>query len=62
MFFISVVFVVRGVDNKNQAQIRGFLGKSLEDCIQKMHKSKDEMRIAGTPVIQHTIIDIEFKE
>ena len=62
MYFISVVFVVRGQDNKNQAQIRGFYGKSFEDCIQKMHKSKDEMRIAGTPVIQHTIIDIEFKE
>jgi len=61
MYFISVVFVVRG-NNKNQAQIRGFYGTSFEDCIQKMHKSKDDLRIAGTPVIQHTIIDVEFKE
>jgi len=61
MFFISVVFVVRGKDNKNQAQIRGFYGTSFEDCIKKMHKFKDEMRKNSTPVIQHTIIDVEVK-
>jgi len=61
MFSISAVVIFRTAGS-NKAEIHAFVGNSFDNCVKKMHEKINEYNQRGTPVINHTIIDVGYKE
>lgn len=58
---ITVVFVYK-TSSGNKAEILGILGKDFDECIEIMHNKIRDYAQKGNPVINHTIVDINYKE